>query len=80
MALRLGDDLDDYCVKCKRITNHSVVSLVGGEPVKVRCRSCYSDHNYLRSEIPPAKKSSKKTAAAKNRSAEAAASEKGRPG
>jgi len=25
---RLGDEIDDYCVKCRRITNHSVVSMV----------------------------------------------------
>jgi len=78
MALRLGDDLDDYCVKCKRITNHSVVSLVGGEPVKVRCRSCYSDHNYLRSEIPPAKKTNKKSGATKSWGVETPAAEKER--
>ena len=27
---RLGDDIDDFCVKCKRITNHSIVSLLDG--------------------------------------------------
>src|SRR6266545_4768238 len=37
---RLGDVIDDYCVKCKQIMNHSVVSLVDGEPAKVRCRTC----------------------------------------
>ena len=26
--LRLGDEIDDYCIKCKRITNHAVVSIV----------------------------------------------------
>ena len=28
MITRLGDDIDDFCVKCKRITNHAIVSLV----------------------------------------------------
>lgn len=59
---RLGDEIDDYCVKCKRITNHSIVSLVNAEPAKVRCRSCYHDHNYIRCEIPPSKKDLKKQA------------------
>ncbi|MEQ1945566.1 MAG: hypothetical protein ABL995_00150 [Bryobacteraceae bacterium] len=54
--IRLGDIIDDYCVKCRRLTNHSVVSLVEGEAAKVRCRTCYSDHNYLREQIPPSKK------------------------
>ena len=26
--VRLGDIIDDYCVKCKRITNHAIVSLM----------------------------------------------------
>jgi hypothetical protein len=52
MRARLGDDIDDFCVKCKRIMNHAVVSLVGEEPAKVRCRTCHSDHDY-RHELPP---------------------------
>ena len=58
--LRLGDVIDDFCVKCKRITNHSIVSLVNAEPAKVRCRSCYSDHDYRREQAPPSKKDLKK--------------------
>lgn len=57
---RLGDDLDDYCIKCKRLTNHSIVSLMGEDPAKVRCRTCYNDHDFRRCEIPPSKKDLKK--------------------
>jgi hypothetical protein len=57
---RLGDVIDDYCVKCRRLTNHSVVSMLNGEVAKVRCRSCYHDHDYLREQIPPSKKDLKK--------------------
>ena len=59
-ASRLGDDIDDFCVKCKRLTNHSVVSLVGDAPAKVRCRSCHSDHDYRNEQAPPSKKDLKK--------------------
>jgi hypothetical protein len=58
--LRLGDVIDDYCVKCRRLTNHSVVSLINGAAAKVRCRSCYHDHDYLREQAPPSKKDQKK--------------------
>ncbi len=34
--VRLGDVIDDFCVKCKRIMNHSVVSMLGPDPAKVR--------------------------------------------
>lgn len=49
---RLGDIIDDYCTRCKRVMNHSLVSLVGGAPAKVRCRTCYSDHDYRREQAP----------------------------
>jgi hypothetical protein len=62
MPLRLGDDVDDYCVKCKRVTNHSILSMVDGEPAKVRCRTCYAEQPYRRCEIPPSKKDLKKAA------------------
>ena len=58
---RLGDEIDAYCVKCRRITNHSVVSMVNREPAKVRCRTCYNEHDYRREEAPP-KKDPKKEA------------------
>ena len=54
--LRLGDELDDYCIKCRRLTNHLIVSLVEGKAAKVRCRSCYSDHDYRNEIAPPSKK------------------------
>jgi hypothetical protein len=58
--IQLGDDLDDYCIKCKRLTNHAVVSIVEAKAAKVRCRSCYSDHDYRNEQIPPSKKDLKK--------------------
>jgi hypothetical protein len=59
---RLGDTLDDYCIKCKRITNHNIVSLVEEQPVKVRCCSCYNDHEYRHEIAPPTKNELKKAA------------------
>lgn len=59
---RLGDIIDDYCVKCKRIMNHAVVSLLNGEPAKVRCRTCHNDHDYRHEQPPPPKVDSRKQA------------------
>lgn len=58
--LRLGDVIDDYCVKCRRITNHSIVSLLNKEPAKMRCRACYNDHDYRHETAPPSKRDLKK--------------------
>ncbi len=59
---RLGDVIDDFCVKCKRLTNHSIVSLVNNAPAKVRCRTCYNDHDYRHEQQPPSKKDLQKQA------------------
>lgn len=55
MPARLGDDVDDFCIKCKRLTNHVVVSLMNDGPAKVRCRTCHSDHDYRNEQAPPPK-------------------------
>jgi len=57
---RLGDIIDDHCIKCRRLTNHAIVSLVGNEAAKVRCRTCYHDHDYRHEQAPPTKKELKK--------------------
>ncbi|HUQ50383.1 MAG TPA: hypothetical protein VM056_06690 [Terriglobales bacterium] len=44
--MRLGDYIDDYCSRCKFSSDHSVVSMVGEEVKKVRCRTCNTEHNY----------------------------------
>lgn len=44
--MRLGDDVDDYCSRCKRTTDHSVVAMSGEEVQKVRCRTCSYEHKY----------------------------------
>ncbi len=54
--LRLGDEIDDYCIKCRRLTNHSIVSLVETKAAKVRCRACYNDHDFRNEQAPPSKK------------------------
>jgi hypothetical protein len=57
---RLGDVIDDYCIKCRRLTNHSIVSLVEDQAAKVRCRTCYHDHDYRHEQAPPTKKELKR--------------------
>ena len=62
MRARLGDDIDDFCVKCKRVMNHAVVSLLNDEPAKVRCKTCHSDHDYRHEQPPPPKVDPRKAA------------------
>jgi hypothetical protein len=62
MEIRLGDIIDDFCIKCKRIMNHAVVSMLNGEPAKVRCRTCHNDHDYRHEQAPPPKVDARKQA------------------
>jgi len=59
---RLGDDIDDYCVRCKRVMNHAIVSVINGAPAKVRCRTCHSDHDFRHEQAPPPKVDARKSA------------------
>src|SRR5688572_2124061 len=59
---RLGDDIDDFCVRCKRVMNHAVVSIINAEPAKVRCRTCHSDHDFRHEQPPPPKVDPRKAA------------------
>lgn len=61
-SFRLGDVIDDYCVKCKQIMNHAIVSMLNEAPAKVRCRTCHSDHDYRNEQAPPPKVDPRKAA------------------
>ena len=73
--MRLGDIIDDHCIKCRRVTNHAIVSLVDGQAAKVRCRTCYHDHDYRHEQAPPSKKELKRAEAEAQAAAAAAASD-----
>ena len=50
--LRLGDILDDYCPRERRVTNHAVVAMVGDEVKQTRCTTCDAEHVYKQARIP----------------------------
>jgi cytochrome c553 len=62
MRVRLGDDIDDFCVKCKRVMNHLIVSMLDDAPAKVRCRTCHGDHDFRHEQAPPPKIDARKAA------------------
>ncbi len=55
--LRLGDIVDDYCPRERRITNHAIVALVGEAIRQTRCTTCDADHVYKGAKMPRRKKS-----------------------
>ncbi len=50
---RLGDIVDDYCPRERRITNHAVVAMVGDAVKQTRCTTCDADHEYKQAKVPP---------------------------
>lgn len=57
-----GDRIEARCTRCRDVTGHVVVALVGGQIVKVECCACGSVHKYY-----PAKEEKTVTAAAPRR-------------
>ena len=51
--VRLGDVLDDYCPRERRLSNHVVVALVDEEIKLTRCVTCDSEHPYKDGRVPP---------------------------
>ncbi|MGA2631158.1 MAG: hypothetical protein ABSG54_13210 [Terriglobia bacterium] len=60
-GLRLGDLLDDYCLRCRRLLNHAVASMMNGQVVKVICQTCYTEHAYQHGEGGKKKANSRTT-------------------
>src|ERR1043165_1912487 len=50
--LRVGDILDDYCPRERRVTNHAVVAMVGEDVKQTRCTTCDAEHEYKHAKVP----------------------------
>ena len=59
--LRLGDILDDYCPRERRLTNHAVVAMIEEDVKQTRCTTCDAEHPYKGGKVPKRRK--KETAA-----------------
>ena len=54
--LRLGDIVDDYCPRERRITNHAIVAIVDQSIRQTRCATCDAEHAYKDGKVPRRKK------------------------
>ena len=62
--LRLGDILDDYCPRERRITNHAIVAMIDDEVKQTRCTTCDADHEYKQARVPPPRRKKESLVAA----------------
>jgi hypothetical protein len=54
--LRLGDILDDYCPRERRVTNHAVVAMIEDTVKQTRCTTCDAEHPYKGGQAPRRKR------------------------
>ena len=54
--LRLGDILDDYCPRERRLANHTIVAMVGDVVQLTRCTTCDTEHPYKGGKAPRLRK------------------------
>ena len=60
---RLGDVLDDYCPRERRLTNHVVVAMIGDAVKQTRCTTCDADHDYKQAKVPRVRRKTEAPAA-----------------
>ena len=51
-ALRLGDLVDDYCPRERRVTDHVNVAMVDDAIRQTRCSACEAEHEYKEARMP----------------------------
>src|SRR5437762_10757039 len=61
--LRLGDILDDYCPRERRLTNHAVVAMIGDEVKQTRCTTCDAEHEFKHAKVPRQRRKNESSAA-----------------
>src|SRR5476649_1443563 len=50
--LRLGEIVDDYCPRERRLTNHAIVAIVGQTVKQTRCMTCDAEHAFKNGKEP----------------------------
>jgi len=54
--VRLGDIVDDYCPRERRVTNHAVVAMIEDQIRLARCTACDTEHPYKAARVPRLRK------------------------
>jgi hypothetical protein len=50
--LRLGDVVDDYCSRCRLLSNHAIAAIVDDVIKQTRCSTCDFEHPYKEGRLP----------------------------
>lgn len=60
--IEAGSEINSRCLKCKAVTNHTVIAMVEGNVAKVLCNVCGGRHNYRPEKPEPAEGTKRKGA------------------
>jgi hypothetical protein len=44
--LSAGDTVEAHCTRCRLVTNHTVIAMVGETPARVQCNTCGGFHKF----------------------------------
>ena len=44
--LKVGGDIKYFCSRCNLELGHRILAMVGADPARVRCNTCFSERNY----------------------------------
>lgn len=44
--IEAGNEIASRCLKCKGVTNHTIIAMADGKVAKVQCNVCGGRHNY----------------------------------
>jgi hypothetical protein len=50
--LKVGDIVDDYCPRERRVTDHAIVAMIDDTIRQTRCTACDSEHPYKEARTP----------------------------
>ncbi|MFA5699788.1 MAG: hypothetical protein WC913_00735 [Desulfuromonas sp.] len=51
-TLSIGDPIEGRCTKCRKNTDHVIITLVEEAPGKVQCNTCTRQHKYRPPTVP----------------------------
>lgn len=54
--LRVGDIVEDYCPRERRLSDHAVVAMVGETIRQTRCTTCDAEHEHKQAKVPVSRK------------------------
>lgn len=50
--MKVGEDFKYFCSRCQLELGHRILAMVGTQPARLRCNTCFSERNYRQKREP----------------------------